>query len=268
MKYFISICLLLMALNSKAQQVPDSIKNEIAKLTCACATPQNIDQAETDDGLMKLSVCISKSIDAFAGRFGIKKNWNDDADWLTKISEDLTLLLQENCPALKKFYLKMYLNENGPDPLDNTDTRYFLVEETMKNRGLELEIDSNDLNTKRWSAKEMNNSKYKIVLDTRYVFNNSKDAATYLKVNLDEMREKGESTAYSLKTFGADESHVYGVNPVLKSIFAAKGVVQYNFIFRIKNVVAKVVVAVSTKATYNDALEIAKEAIGRINAVK
>ena len=257
-----------MVLNSEAQQIPDSIKNEIAKLTCACATPLNIDQAETDDGLRKLSACISKSIDVFVGSFGIKKNWDTDADWLTKISEDLTLLLQENCPALKKFYLKMYLNENGPDPLDNTDARYFLVEETMKKRGMELEIDSNDLNTKRWSAKDMDNSKYKIVTDTRYAFNNTKDASTYLKVRLEEMREKGETTTYSLKTFGADESHVYGVTSALKILFAAKGAVQYNFIFRVKNIVARVLVVISTKATYTDALEIAKEAIGRINAVK
>jgi hypothetical protein len=158
--------------------------------------------------------------------------------------------------------------QDVPDPLDNTDARYFLTAETMEKRGLGLEIDSTDLNTKRWSAKEMDNSKYKIALDTRYVFNNNKDASTYLKARLEEMREKGESTAYSLKAFGADESHVYGVNPILKSIFAAKDVVQYNFIFRVKNVVAKILVAVSRKATYNDALELAKEAIGRINAVK
>ncbi|MFI5133175.1 MAG: hypothetical protein ACHQEB_02510 [Chitinophagales bacterium] len=167
--------------------------------------------------------------------------------------------------------LLMALNSKAqqvPDPLDNTDARYFLTAESMEKRGLELEVDSNDLNTKKWSAKDMTNSKYKIVIDTRYVFNNNKDAATYLKVNLEEMREKCENTTYNLKAFGADESHVYGVNPVLKSLFAAKDVVQYNFIFRVKNVVAKVLVAVSKKAAYNDALEIVKEAIGRINEVK
>jgi len=39
-------------------------------------------------------------------------------------------------------------------------------------------------------------------------------------------------------------------------------------VFRVKNTVAKVFVSTSKKATYGEALAFAKEAIGRIKAVK
>ena len=114
----------------------------------------------------------------------------------------------------------------------------------------------------------MNDAKIQMVFDIRFIFKDEQDAAAYFTANLEEMSEGGELTANSLNDLGANISKVYGANPRMKEVFGDMDMVQYNFVFRVKNTVAKVFVSTSKKATYEEAVVFAKEAIGRIKAVK
>ena len=50
--------------------------------------------------------------------------------------------------------------------------------------------------------------------------------------------------------------------------FGDLDIAQFNFVFRVKNVVAKVFVSTTKKTSYEEAVIFAKEAIGRIKAFK
>jgi hypothetical protein len=114
----------------------------------------------------------------------------------------------------------------------------------------------------------MGTARIQMVFDIRMVFADAKDATSYLAIKENELSEGGKSTTRSLKAFGADESKVFGENEKIVAVFADLDMAQYNFIFRVKNVVAKVFVSTIKKATYEEALVFAKEAIKRIKAVK
>jgi len=114
----------------------------------------------------------------------------------------------------------------------------------------------------------MNDAKIQMVFDIRFIFKDEQDAITYFVAKLEEMSEGGELTTHTLNTFGASESKVYGANPRLMGAFGDLDMAQFNFVFRVKNTVAKVFVSASKKASYEEALAFAKEAIGRIKAVK
>jgi len=60
------------------------------------------------------------------------------------------------------------------------------------------------------------------------------------------------------------ESKVFGGNPKLLQAFGDLDLAQTNFVFRVKNIVAKVFVGSSKKASYDEILLFAKEAIRRI----
>ncbi len=259
---------LLCAAAGVAQAVPDSIRAEIARLTCECVTLMKIDENEKEAGIQNFQTCAAATIDVFAGNGFIKKDWKNDEDWTADFFEDLIGRLETSCPPFKRFVVKLENEQAGPEPLNKTDPRYFLSAEAMTARGMELNVNAGDAQMKRWTAKDMAASAIQIVFDIRYVFSNDTDAAAYLKANLEKMREGGETTTHNLKEFGTDESYVYGGNPRLMGLFGDMDMAQFNFIFRVNKVVAKVFVSASKKATYNDALLFAKEAIDRIKAVK
>ncbi len=260
--------LFLSGLGSTAQTVPDSIRSEIARLTCECVTLMKIDENENEAGIANFQTCAAATIDVFASNGFIKKDWKEDEDWTADFFEDLIGRLETDCSVFNRFVLKLEQEQTGPQPLEKTDPRYFLSADAMTARNMELNVNAGDAQMKRWSAKDMAGSAIQIVFDIRYAFASDTDAAAYLKANLEKMREGGETTTHNLKEFGTDESYVYGGNPRLMGLFGDVDMAQFNFIFRVKRVVAKVFVSASKKASYNDALLFAKEAIERIKAVK
>ncbi len=268
MKYFIGALLLFMTVGSKAQQVPDSVKSQASILTCECIALMKIDEAGEEAGIKIFRNCADTTIDALAGYEVVKKNWRDDKEWTDKFYKDQIRYIKKGCPAYQKFLEKTDQKDTVPVPLTETDTRYFLTAETMNKKNMELNPNGSNATMNRWSAKDMDKSSIQLVFDIRYAFENDKDATTYLKVNLEELNEGGGSTVNSLAAFGADESHVYTENPKLMSLFSDMDMRQYNFVFRVEKVVAKVFISGTQKATYNDALVYAKEAIERIKAVK
>ena len=268
MKFLFPALLLFMAVGSKAQQVPDSVKSQAYTRTCECITLMKIDGAGEEAGINIFRNCADATIDIFAGYEVVKKNWRDDKEWTDNFYKDLIAYIKKSCPAYQKFLEKTNQKNTVPVPLTETDARYFLTAETMNKKNMELNPNGSNATMNRWSAKDMNNSSIQLVFDIRYAFENDKDAAAYLKANLEELNEGGGSTVNSLTAFGADESHVYTENPKLKSLFSDMDMRQYNFVFRVKKVVAKVFISGTKKATYNDALVYAKEAIERIKAVK
>ncbi len=267
-KSVVTALLLLCATAGVAQTVPDSVRAEIARLTCECVTLMKIDESENEAGIRNFQTCAAATIDVFAGNGNIKKNWKEDENWTADFFEDLIGRLEADCPVFKRMVLKLEKDQAVPQPLEKTDPRYFLSADAMTARNMELNVNAGNAQMKRWTSKDMAGSTIQIVFDIRYVFGSDTDAAAYLKANLEKMREGGEATTHSLKEFGTDESYVYGDNPRLLGLFGDLDMAQFNFIFRVKTVVAKVFVSASKKASYNDALLFAKEAIARIKAVK
>jgi hypothetical protein len=176
--------------------------------------------------------------------------------------------LAKTCPVFETLLDKVNKHADAPDPLPSVDEKYFLAKEWMIQKGMEDNVNAANENMRRWSAKKMNDAKIQMVFDIRFIFKDEQEAGTYFMAKLDEMSEGGELTTNTLNAFGASESKVYGANPKLMGAFGDLDMAQYNFVFRVKNTVAKVFVSASKKATYEEVLVFAKEAIGRIKAVK
>jgi hypothetical protein len=269
MKYLLFlISFFSIQLISAQKSLPDSTMKEFARLTCECATLMKIDQGSTEKGIQNLGTCINSTIGVYENSGWIQKEWMDDSSWTQKFNTELQVELLKTCPVFKTLAQKADKPVDVPNPLPSVNEKYFLAKESMIKKGMEANVNAGDANMKRWSAKNMNNAKIQMVFDIRYVFKNEKDATGYYKAKLEEMSEGGELTTNSLKTFGASESKVYGSNPQLLATFGDLDMAQYNFVFRIKNIVAKVFVSASKKTSYQEVVVFAKEAIGRIKAVK
>jgi hypothetical protein len=196
----------------------------------------------------------------------IKKEWLNDSAWATNFDNELQRQLEKSCPAFKTLAAKSNQQTNVPEPLDVTPEKYFLAATSMTKKGLESNPQATSGTMRRWSAKKMDDAKIQIVFDIRMVFKNVADASAYFQAKLDELSEGGELTANTLKTEGADESKVYGANPKIMGAFGDLDMAQYNFVFRVKNVVVKVFVSTSKKATYPEVVIFPREAIQRIKA--
>ncbi len=263
----LSAILLLFVQTINAQQpLPDSAMRELSRLTCECATLMKIDNGDAETGAKNLGTCINSTIGIYVQNDWIKKEWLDDTAWVSVFYHDLEEELTGNCPAFAALLKK--LNQKAPEPQPSVDQKYFLTDAFMTAKELEKNPAASNATMRRWSAKNMGTSKIQMVFDIRMVFTNAEEAATYLQLKENEMSEGGKHTAHSLAAFGVDESKVFGENEKLLGAFGGMDMAQYNFVFRIKNVVAKVFVSASKKATYEEALVFAKEAIGRIKAVK
>jgi len=267
MRYTLYALLLFFVLPLHAQQpVPDSTVKEFARLTCECATLLQIDKGTTDAAMKNLGTCINSTLDAFVQNDWIKKERIADSVKKNKFFNDVEYELGRDCPAFKALVKKF--NPDAPEAKPVTDPKYYLTNEFMAPKGMQLPAGQIYANMHRWSAFDMKQSKIQMVFDIRFVFKNEKDATDYLSIKQNEMSEGGTPTDHNLQALGTDESMVYGADPKLSSMFGDLDMAQYNFVFRIKNVVAKVFVAASKKASYNEALVFAKEAIVRIKAAK
>lgn len=266
MKYVLSLLLFVSGLPSPAQELPDSVKNKIAELSCECLTLMKISESGIKKGTDQLRQCVNSTLDVFENSDIIKPEWRKDKDWNNRMAIDVVNWLNGNCASYRQF-VKNYteaVNKPQPVPLDHTNSSLFLPDELMKKKGMQLSQQDNNL--RRWTAIKTEGATIQIVFDIRFEFNNPDAAAAYLAANMEELSENGELTQHELENYGADESRVYGANPKLISMFGDMDQQQFNFIFRVKNVVAKVFVAASKKASYDDALKFAKEAIIHIQA--
>jgi hypothetical protein len=269
MRYLLSpICLFFIQIVSAQKSLPDSTMKEFVRLTCECASLLKIDQSDIDKGIQDIRTCINTTVGVYESNGWIKKEWLDDSVWAQNFNDELQTSLAKTCPAFKTLLDKINKPADVPGPLPSVDEKYFLAKEWMIQKGMEENVNAGNENMRRWSAKNMNDAKIQMVFDIRFIFKNEQDAATYFKVKLEDLSEGGELTANTLNTFGASESKVYGANPRLLGAFGDLDMAQYNFVFRVKNTVAKVFVSASKKATYEEAVAFAKEAIGRIKAVK
>ena len=266
MKYFVYPLFLFVTQSLQAQKsLPDSTMQQFCRLTCECATLMKIDDGEAENGIKNLRTCISTTVGVFESNDWFKKEWLNDSAWVANFNKQLLTSLGIDCPVFKSLLEKLEPKE--PEQLSTVNENYFLADVSMTGKGMELNTNATTENMRRWSAKDMHNAKIQMVFDIRFAFGNEKDATDYLKLKWNELSEGGDSTNYSLKSYGADESKVFGANPGLAGIFGDIDMAQYNFVFRVKNVVAKVFVSASKKATYEEALVFAKEAIMRINTV-
>jgi hypothetical protein len=269
MKYFLfPICLFFAQIASAQKSLPDSTMKEFTRLTCECATLLKIDQSDIDKAIQNLRTCISSTVRVYESNDWIKKEWLDDSVWAQDFNNEMQVSLANTCPVFKTLLGKVNKPADVPSPLPSVDERYFLAKEWMIQKGMEENVNAGNENMKRWSAVNMKDAKIQMVFDIRFIFKDEQDAGTYFTVKLEDMSEGGELTANTLNTFGASESKVYGANPRLMGAFGDLDMAQFNFVFRVKNTIAKVFVSASKKATYEEAVAFAKEAIGRIKAVK
>jgi hypothetical protein len=269
MRYLLfAVSFFFMQFISAQKTLPDSTMKEFARLTCECATLMKIDQGPAENGIQNLGTCINSTIGVYENAGLIKKEWVNDSAWAQNFDSELQAELIKTCPVFKSLLDKLTNQVDIPKPLGSVDEKYFLAKESMTEKGMEENINVRDGYMRRWSAQNMNNAKIQMIFDIRYVFKGENDAASYYKIKLQDLSEGGELTTNSLETFGASESKVYGANPKLLATFGDLDMAQYNFVFRVNNIVAKVFVSASKKTSYEEAVVFAKEAIGRIKAVK
>ena len=269
MKFFLfPVCLFFTQIASAQKSLPDSTMKEFTRLTCECATLLKVDQSDIDKAIQDLRTCINSTVRVYESNDWIKKEWLDDSVWAENFNNEMQSSLAKTCPVFKTLLDKVNKPADVPEPLPTVDEKYFLASEWMMQKDMVANLNAGNENMKRWSGKNMNDAKIQMVFDIRYIFKDEQDAGVYFKAKLMDLSEGGELTANTLSDFGVSESKVYGANPRLMGIFGDMDMAQYNFVFRIKNTVAKVFVSVSKKATYEEAVAFAKEAIGRIKAVK
>jgi len=269
MRYFLFPIYLFFAQIASAQKpLPDSTMKEFARLTCECATIMKIDETSTEKAIQNIGICINTTVGVYESNGWIKKEWLNDSVWAENFDNELQTILIKTCPPFKTLLEKINKPADVPEPLPGVDDKYFLAKEWMTQKAMDENVKAGNENMRRWSAKNLTDAKIQMVFDIRYIFKDEDDAITYYKANLKNLSEGGELTANTLNTYGTSESRVYGANPRMMEAFGDLDMAQYNFVFRVKNTVAKVFVSTSKKATYDEAVAFAKEAIGRIKAVK
>lgn len=267
MRFVLAVLLLILTLSVSAQKsLPDSTMKEFTRLTCECATLMRVDEGTSGEGIKNLRTCISTTLDVYKENGWIKEERLNDSAWTDIFYNEMGGMLDKNCPVYASLIKKMNDAPKIPVPKNQTPEKYFLAALSLKKRRFEPNPNATTGTMRRWSAIDMTHSNIQMLFDIRMVFKNEADASAYFRAKLDELSEGGELTTNSLKVYGAAESKVYGANPQLMGTFGDLDMAQYNFVFRVKNVVAKVFVSASKKATYNEAVTFAKEAIQRIKA--
>lgn len=267
MRYILSILLFLSIQNTQAQAlIPDSTIKEFCRLTCECATLMKVDQGDPEKGFQNMGTCFNSTLEVYVKNGWVSKESLNDSvvanDFYNRVEKEL----KNSCPAFATMMEKA--NRQAPEPLTTINPKYFIPDAMMTTKGLVKSTNGSNSEMKRWNAKNMGTAKIQIVFDIRMVFNNSEDASAYLSIKEQELSEGGTVTDHNLKAFGADESKVFGENPKLAGAFGDIDMATYNFVFRVNKVVAKVFVSASKKATYEEALYFAKQAILSIKSVK
>jgi hypothetical protein len=227
-----------------------------------------IGESPTEKAIQDLGTCINSTISIYESNGWLKKEWLDDSVWSENFDSEMQVSLIKTCSVFQTLLDKISKPADSPKPLPAVDEKYFLAKASMIQKGLEENVNAASENMKRWSAKNMGDAKIHMVFDIRFIFKDEQDAIAYFKAKLEELSEGGDLTANTLNTFGASESKVYGANARMMEAFGDLDIAQFNFVFRVKNVVAKVFVSTTKKTTYEEAVAFAKEAIGRIKAVK
>jgi hypothetical protein len=177
------------------------------------------------------------------------------------LNEALVKILIAKCTVYKTI-----VNEKETplvEPLPITSNAYFLDQTKMTPKKLKVKINDGQMRT--WMAIDMKKSKIQIVYDIRYEFSKEEDAKNYYSAKLEFLSEKAPEVTNELKNLGVTESNVYSDNSGAAFGLDMK---MKNYIFRIKNIVAKVFVSATGKATDAEMLQFAKDAIAKIKAVK
>jgi hypothetical protein len=261
MKYLLACLILTLSFSAKAQSpVPDSVIRELSRLTCECITLLKVDELYISKGFDRLTTCVSGTLDIMSNEGLVKKEWMTDQSIYRRMITALQKQLSIDCPVFKTL-----IATTAPEPLAEANDRLFLEAGTMTKRGFTESVHNGSMH--RWNTKMERTDKIQIVFDIRFEFKTEKDADAYLFLKSKEMREGGAATKLSLGQFGAEQSAVYREDPKLTEAFGDLDMAHYNFLFRVKNVVAKVFVSATKAATYEEALAFAKEAIEQIKGV-
>lgn len=265
MKYVLLMLGIFSITRIEAQSpVPDSTLNEFTRLTCECATLMKVDQQQPSEGFENLMTCVKTNLSLYIQNGWLKEKDLLDSVYYYRFINALQEKLYSDCPAAKRLFDKA--NREAAEPSATVPPAYFISEAFLKAKNLEKNTINNS-QMQRWSAKDMGTAAIQMVFDIRLIFENEKDASEYLEIKEQELSEGGSTTDHNLQAFGTDASQVYGENKNLTAAFGDLDMAQFNFVFRIKNVVAKVFVSGSKKMAYADAEAFAKEAIARIKAV-
>jgi hypothetical protein len=265
--FFIALLFVVARTYSQNFGVTDSVMKKYTGMLCNCMTTQGIKNAGNKNSNKIMEDCfenvtelytLSDEAESIKTIFKEKKN-------LDKFNEETITILLNECEDLKIYFAKEREKKSVPEPNATISESYFLDKNKMKARKMQLKTDSKSM--KVWNALGLQkNPKIQIVYDIRYVFKNEKDAQLYYDANLNMLSEDGPEIKNTIEKLGVSQSNVYGNNSA--TMFGDLDIKMVNYIFRIKNVVAKVFISASKKATDVEMLVFAKEAIARIKAVK
>ncbi|MFW9991520.1 MAG: hypothetical protein ACFFD4_05635 [Candidatus Odinarchaeota archaeon] len=143
------------------------------------------------------------------------------------------------------------------------ESEIFLTAEDLTPWGLELTQDEPDKLMKVWTCTERNSLIQKVV-DIRWIFDTSEEAHQYHVDHLEENAEGSSELSAINEPFGQD-LYVFFKDPndPMLAMFNLEMNMFY-FIFREKNVLAKVFISGSSGLTLDDATQIARAADGWI----
>ncbi len=269
MKTLLIIVSALLMQNVIAQKfnVPDSVMEKYATMICNCSNKENFSTKKQDAAITIIGKCIKDvtAVYSFSDEAATLKTAFETKETSDKFNEYTIDKLLEFCPSFKTFFDKNINNtpEIKISPLATVKEAYFL--DSKKMAAKKMTVKNNGTQMRTWSAIDFGKIKVQIVYDIRYQFKNEEDAKKYYKQDLPFLSEKAPEVANELKTLGVSESNVYSDNSGAAFGLDMK---MKNYIFRIKNVIAKVFVSATAKATDAEMLQFAKDAIARIKALK
>jgi hypothetical protein len=253
---------------SKTLSLPDSVLQKFADMHCSCMTQGKIEAATIEEGKQALQGCFKSVMDLYslsdeaAALVGIMK----DAEKKSVFIDALFQKLNKECTSFSTYYKTVEAGAALPEPLATVKEDYFLDSKKMTAR--KLKVKKNDAQMRTWNGYDQKNPRIQMVFDIRYVFKTEEEAKVYYAGKLSFLNEGAPETTNTLKNLDVSASNVYGQDDTLVGAFGDLDLKQINYVFRIKNVVAKVFISGSKKMTDAETLQIAKEAIARIKAAK
>ncbi len=258
-------------LSIKAQNfnVADSVMKKYAEMICTCSINEGFETQKPEVAITILGKCIKDvtALYSFSEESGALKKAFEEESTRDKFNEYTIEKLLEFCPSFKTFFEKNITQDKPKEPkiepLKTVKEGYFLDKQKMIAKKMDFKINSPNMRT--YTAKDFGKAKIQIVYDIRFAFKNEAEAIQYYKQELPYLSEKAPEVKNELAKLGVSQSNVYSDNSGAAFGLDMK---MKNYIFRIKNIVAKVFVSATAKATDAEMLQFAKDAIARIKAVK
>lgn len=150
-------------------------------------------------------------------------------------------------------------------PKEKWSKNFYISDEFCAAKGL-TPGETND-RLRVWNSN-MSNSGFVRLVDIRWYFNTPAEAEQYLKNNMPSLSETGDPVKEKVNIGNVTNLYIFDEGAGMRSMNASLGITlnSYNFLFTVKNYLAKTYVSSEKPITLAEAATFAKEAAERLNA--